>query len=186
MRIFTVVDLPAPFGPRNPRISPGSTRIDSDCERDLFAVDSRPGCRVRITESAYQCGSVGARYRIDAFSPGYPRRSRLSTISTALPRTFRRRRRPAGACCSTRTTVIPTTASSPIASIARCPTGLPLAIEQDLVWCTDPATKTPRSIVSHGEPIRRHRAVDEGLLLRARASARRAGAAREEDASSGR
>jgi hypothetical protein len=32
-------------------------------------------------------------------------------------------------------------------------TGLPLAIEQDLVWWTDPATQTARSIVSHGEPI---------------------------------
>ena len=32
-------------------------------------------------------------------------------------------------------------------------TGLPVAIEQDLVWWTDPATKTPRSIVSHGEPF---------------------------------
>jgi hypothetical protein len=32
-------------------------------------------------------------------------------------------------------------------------TGLPVAIEQDLVWWTDPATKTPRSIVSHGKPF---------------------------------
>jgi hypothetical protein len=32
-------------------------------------------------------------------------------------------------------------------------TGLPVAIEQDLVWWTDPATKTARSIVSHGEPF---------------------------------
>jgi hypothetical protein len=32
-------------------------------------------------------------------------------------------------------------------------TGVPVAIEQDLVWYTDPATKTPRSIVSHGEPF---------------------------------
>jgi hypothetical protein len=32
-------------------------------------------------------------------------------------------------------------------------TGLPIAIEQDLVWWTDPATKTARSIVSHGEPF---------------------------------
>lgn len=29
-------------------------------------------------------------------------------------------------------------------------TGLPLAIEQDLVWFTDPATGTARSVVSHG------------------------------------
>jgi hypothetical protein len=32
-------------------------------------------------------------------------------------------------------------------------TGLPVAIEQDLVWYTDAATKTARSIVSHGEPF---------------------------------
>jgi hypothetical protein len=32
-------------------------------------------------------------------------------------------------------------------------TGLPVAIEQDLVWWTDPATKVARSIVSHGEPF---------------------------------
>lgn len=32
-------------------------------------------------------------------------------------------------------------------------TGLPLAIEQDLVWWTDPATGKARSIVSHGEPF---------------------------------
>jgi hypothetical protein len=31
-------------------------------------------------------------------------------------------------------------------------TGVPLAIEQDLVWWTDPATGKARSIVSHGEP----------------------------------
>ena len=32
-------------------------------------------------------------------------------------------------------------------------TGLPVAIEQDLVWWTDPKTATPRSLVSHGEPF---------------------------------
>src|SRR5690349_1116844 len=32
-------------------------------------------------------------------------------------------------------------------------TGLPLAIEQDLVWYTDPNTKTARSVVSHGAPF---------------------------------
>jgi hypothetical protein len=32
-------------------------------------------------------------------------------------------------------------------------TGLPLAIEQDLVWYRDPATGVARSIVSHGEPF---------------------------------
>ncbi len=32
-------------------------------------------------------------------------------------------------------------------------TGLPIAIEQDLVWFQDPATKAFRSIVSHGEPF---------------------------------
>lgn len=31
-------------------------------------------------------------------------------------------------------------------------TGLPIAIEQDLVWYRDPVTGTGRSIVSHGEP----------------------------------
>jgi hypothetical protein len=31
-------------------------------------------------------------------------------------------------------------------------TGVPIAIEQDLVWYTDPATGRARSIVSHGEP----------------------------------
>ncbi len=31
-------------------------------------------------------------------------------------------------------------------------TGTPLAIEQDLVWYTDPKTGVPRSIVSHGRP----------------------------------
>lgn len=31
-------------------------------------------------------------------------------------------------------------------------TGLPLAIEQDLVWYTDPATGAGRSVVSHGGP----------------------------------
>jgi hypothetical protein len=32
-------------------------------------------------------------------------------------------------------------------------TGLPIAIEQDLVWWTDPATGKGRSLVSHGEPF---------------------------------
>jgi hypothetical protein len=32
-------------------------------------------------------------------------------------------------------------------------TGVPIAIEQDLVWWTDPATGTARSLVSHGEPF---------------------------------
>lgn len=32
-------------------------------------------------------------------------------------------------------------------------TGMPLAIEQDLVWYHDPRTGRPRSIVSHGEPF---------------------------------
>jgi hypothetical protein len=32
-------------------------------------------------------------------------------------------------------------------------TGVPLAIEQDLVWYHDPATGTARSIVSHGKPF---------------------------------
>jgi hypothetical protein len=32
-------------------------------------------------------------------------------------------------------------------------TGLPLAIEQDLVWFRDPKSGVPRSIVSHGEPF---------------------------------
>jgi hypothetical protein len=32
-------------------------------------------------------------------------------------------------------------------------TGLPVAIEQDLVWYTDPATGVPRSILAHGEPF---------------------------------
>lgn len=32
-------------------------------------------------------------------------------------------------------------------------TGLPLAIEQDLVWYTDPSTGVSRSILSHGEPF---------------------------------
>jgi hypothetical protein len=32
-------------------------------------------------------------------------------------------------------------------------TGLPLAIEQDLVWYTDPKTGVARSIVAHGEPF---------------------------------
>jgi hypothetical protein len=32
-------------------------------------------------------------------------------------------------------------------------TGLPVAIEQDLVWYRDPATGQARSIVSHGEPF---------------------------------
>jgi hypothetical protein len=32
-------------------------------------------------------------------------------------------------------------------------TGLPVAIEQDLVWYRDPATGVARSIVSHGEPF---------------------------------
>jgi len=31
-------------------------------------------------------------------------------------------------------------------------TGTPVAIEQDLVWYTDPATQQARSILSHGEP----------------------------------
>src|SRR5437588_8920697 len=31
VRILTVVDFPAPFGPRNPRISPGSTRSVKSC-----------------------------------------------------------------------------------------------------------------------------------------------------------
>jgi len=32
-------------------------------------------------------------------------------------------------------------------------TGVPIAIEQDLVWWTDPATGTARSVVAHGEPF---------------------------------
>ena len=32
-------------------------------------------------------------------------------------------------------------------------TGLPLAIEQDLVWYADPGSGESRSIVSHGEPL---------------------------------
>jgi hypothetical protein len=32
-------------------------------------------------------------------------------------------------------------------------TGVPLAIEQDLVWYTEPATGEGRSLVSHGEPV---------------------------------
>jgi hypothetical protein len=32
-------------------------------------------------------------------------------------------------------------------------TGLPVAIEQDLVWYTDPATGVPRSILAHGKPF---------------------------------
>jgi hypothetical protein len=32
-------------------------------------------------------------------------------------------------------------------------TGTPLAIEQDLVWYTDPKTGAPRSVVSHGRPM---------------------------------
>jgi hypothetical protein len=35
-------------------------------------------------------------------------------------------------------------------------TGVPLAIEQDLVWYRDPATGVSRSIVSHGEPFTGH------------------------------
>src|SRR5690606_516550 len=32
-------------------------------------------------------------------------------------------------------------------------TGLPIAIEQDLVWYTEAADASPRSIVSHGKPL---------------------------------
>jgi hypothetical protein len=48
-------------------------------------------------------------------------------------------------------------------------TGLPLAIEQDLVWFRDPATGVARSIVSHGEPFTgREPSLDEHFFNRIR------------------
>ena len=52
-----------------------------------------------------------------------------------------------------RTTRIHTTENSRIASTARSATGLPLAIEQDLVWRPGEAGGQRESIVSHGEPF---------------------------------
>src|SRR6202163_1923838 len=46
VRILTVVDLPAPFGPRNPRISPGSTRRSRSRSATLEP-NSRDRCSVR-------------------------------------------------------------------------------------------------------------------------------------------
>ena len=57
----------------------------------------------------------------------------------------------AGACCSTRTTATRSRALDDRLDRALA-TGLPVAIEQDLVWYRDPATGLSTSIVSHGEP----------------------------------
>jgi hypothetical protein len=48
-------------------------------------------------------------------------------------------------------------------------TGLPVAIEQDLVWWRNPTTGVSRSIVSHGAPFtRREPTLDEHFLRRVR------------------
>ncbi len=56
-------------------------------------------------------------------------------------------------------------------------TGLPVAIEQDLVWYADPATGKARSIVSHGEPFTGREPSLEDPFLRAHSPAGREGAA---------
>jgi hypothetical protein len=54
-------------------------------------------------------------------------------------------------------------------------TGVPLAIEQDLVWYRDPSTGASRSIVSHGEPYSgREPSLTDHFFERVRAAVERA------------
>ena len=55
VRIFTVVDLPAPFGPSSPKIVPGATR-------QAHAVEGADVARVDLDEVAGHDGRPAAGY----------------------------------------------------------------------------------------------------------------------------